>query len=124
MPRFLSGVCQEGVEMATDRRIPVAGVTAAVVIWTLGDPDPGPCLESLAPQVDELVLVANPGGAPAAPDGTLVLRNNRTLGFGANINRGVEATEAPFVAVSNPDVEATPGAIATLREFTENRPRC
>ena len=37
---------------------------AAVVIWTPGDPDPGPCLESLGPQVDELVLVANPGGDP------------------------------------------------------------
>ena len=33
---------------------------AAVVIWTPGDPDPGPCLDSLAPQVDELVLVATP----------------------------------------------------------------
>jgi len=81
------------------------------VIWTPGDPDPGPCLESLAPQVDELALMANPGGEPSAPDGTHVIRNQRTLGFGANINRGVAATTAPYVAVSNPDVEATPGAI-------------
>ena len=42
---------------------------AAVVIWTPGDPDPGPCLDSLAPQVDELVLTVNPGGSPSTPRG-------------------------------------------------------
>jgi GT2 family glycosyltransferase len=96
---------------------------AAVVIWTPGDPDPEPCLESLAPQVDELVLVANPGGSPSAA-GARVIENERTLGFGANINRGVAATSAPFVVASNPDIEATPGSIATLRAFAEGHPRC
>ncbi len=43
--------------------------TAAVVIWTPGDPDPGPCLDSLAPQVDELVLTVNPGGSPSTAGG-------------------------------------------------------
>ena len=95
---------------------------AAVVIWTPGDPDPGPCLESLAPQVDELVLVANPGGSPSSA-GAQVIENERTLGFGANINRGVAATSAPFVVASNPDIEATPGSIAALREFAEAHPR-
>jgi len=97
---------------------------AAVVIWTPGDPDPGPCLESLAPQVDELVLVANPGGSPSAPGKTQVLRNERTLGFGANINRGIAATTAPFVAASNPDIEAKPGSIAALSSFAASHPRC
>jgi N-acetylglucosaminyl-diphospho-decaprenol L-rhamnosyltransferase len=93
------------------------------VIWTPGDPDPGPCLESLRAQVDELVLVANPGGSPAT-DGAMVIANERTLGFGANINRGATATTAPFVVASNPDIEATPGSIAALREFAEANPRC
>jgi len=97
---------------------------AAVVIWTPGDPDPGECLESLDSQVDELVLVANPGGSPSAPGKTRVLANERTLGFGANINRGVAATTASFVAASNPDIEATAGSIAALGEFAETHPRC
>jgi N-acetylglucosaminyl-diphospho-decaprenol L-rhamnosyltransferase len=97
---------------------------AAVVIWTPGDLDPGPCLESLAPQVEELVLVANPGGSPSTPGKTRLLTNERTLGFGANINRGVAATSAPFVAASNPDIEVTPGAIETLRAFAAANPRC
>jgi GT2 family glycosyltransferase len=96
---------------------------AAIVIWTSGDPDPGPCLESLAPQVDELVLVANPGGSPSSP-GARVIENKRTLGFGANINRGVAATTSPFVVASNPDIEPTPESIATLREFAQRHPRC
>jgi N-acetylglucosaminyl-diphospho-decaprenol L-rhamnosyltransferase len=96
---------------------------AAVVIWTPGDPDPGSCLESLAPQVDELVLVANPGGSPSRR-GARVIRNDRTLGFGANINRGVAATSAELIAASNPDIQATEGALASLRTFAEGHPRC
>jgi N-acetylglucosaminyl-diphospho-decaprenol L-rhamnosyltransferase len=96
---------------------------AAIVIWTPGDPDPGPCLESLAPQVDELVLVANPGGSPSRA-GARVIANEHTHGFGANINRGVAATNAPFVIVSNADIEAMPGSIAALHEFAESHPRC
>jgi N-acetylglucosaminyl-diphospho-decaprenol L-rhamnosyltransferase len=93
------------------------------VIWTPGDPDPEPCLESLAPQVDELVLVENPGGAPSN-GGAQVIGNERKLGFGANINRGIAATTAPYVVASNSDIEVTPNAIETLRAFAEAHPRC
>jgi N-acetylglucosaminyl-diphospho-decaprenol L-rhamnosyltransferase len=93
------------------------------VVWTPGDPDPGPCLESLAPQVDELVLVANPGGSPSHT-GTQVIANEHTLGFGAGINRGVAATAAPYVVASNADIEVTPGAIEALREFANAHPHC
>jgi N-acetylglucosaminyl-diphospho-decaprenol L-rhamnosyltransferase len=93
------------------------------VIWTPGDPDPVPCLDSLAPQVDELVLTVNPGGSPSTGSAT-VIENERTLGFGANINRGVAATRAPFVIASNPDIEVEPGAVAALSAFAESHPRC
>jgi GT2 family glycosyltransferase len=52
-----------------------------------------------------------------------MIDNERTLGFGANINRGVAATSAPFVVASNPDIEATPGSIEALREFADAHPR-
>jgi GT2 family glycosyltransferase len=96
---------------------------AAVVIWTPGDPDPGPCLDSLAPQVDELVLTVNPGGSPATRAAE-VIANEGTLGYGANINRGIAATTAPYVVVSNPDIEVTPGATAALTSFADLHPRC
>jgi N-acetylglucosaminyl-diphospho-decaprenol L-rhamnosyltransferase len=96
--------------------------TAAIVIWTPGDPDPGPCLDSLAPQVDELVLTVNPGGSPSSGSAR-VIENERTLGFGANINLGVAATTAPFVIASNSDIEVTPGAVETLTRFAEAHPR-
>jgi GT2 family glycosyltransferase len=97
--------------------------TAAVVIWTPGDPDPGPCLDSLAPQVDELVLAVNPGGSPSTREAE-VIANERTLGFGANINRGVAATTALYVIASNSDIEVTPGAVAELASFADAHPRC
>jgi GT2 family glycosyltransferase len=93
------------------------------VIWTPGDPDPGPCLDSLNPQVDELVLVENPGGS-RSHSGAQVIANERTLGFGANINRGVAATTKSYVVASNPDIEVTPGAIETLRAFADEHRRC
>jgi hypothetical protein len=96
---------------------------AAVVIYTPGDPDPGPCLASLAPQVDELVLVANPGDEPSS-EGARVIANEQNLGFGANINRGAASTRAPYVVASNCDIEVAEGCIAALREFADAHPRC
>ena len=96
---------------------------AAVVIYTPGDPDPGTCLDSLTPQVDELVLMVNPGGSPSTGSAQ-VIANQRTLGFGANINRGVAATTAPYVIASNSDIEVTPGAIEALTRFADAHPRC
>jgi N-acetylglucosaminyl-diphospho-decaprenol L-rhamnosyltransferase len=53
-----------------------------------------------------------------------VIVNERTLGFGANINLGLAATAAPYVVASNSDIEVTPGAIAKLRQFADEHPRC
>jgi N-acetylglucosaminyl-diphospho-decaprenol L-rhamnosyltransferase len=96
---------------------------AAIVIYTPGDPDPGPCLDSLAPQVNELVLMENPGGSPSSA-GAQVIANPQTLGFGANINLGVAATSAEYVIASNSDIEVTPGAVAALAAFADAHPRC
>ena len=101
-------------------------MSVAVVVVTHG-PAPGldACLSSLAPQVDELVVVANlPGPAPALPPGARLLKNDRPRGYAANANRGVAATEAPFVVVANPDTEAAPDAVAILHAFAAARPRC
>ena len=98
---------------------------AAVVVFTPGDPDPGPCLEALVPQAAETVLVANPPGPPpAVPAGLRVLPNAERLGFGASINRGIAATGTDFVAVSNPDTRTAPDALRVLSDFAEARPRC
>jgi hypothetical protein len=84
------------------------------------DPELGRCLESLRPQVDELVVVAN----PPAPDveATLIL-NDEALGFAANANKGIAATQAPYVVLANPDTEAQQDAVELLVEFAEGHPR-
>jgi N-acetylglucosaminyl-diphospho-decaprenol L-rhamnosyltransferase len=93
---------------------------AAVVVSHGADPDLPRCVGALAPHVDELVVIANP--PPPQTEARLIV-NKRALGFAANVNRGVAETTAPFVVVANPDTEAEPSAVATLREFAEGHPR-
>jgi GT2 family glycosyltransferase len=79
-------------------------------------------LPALRPQVDELVVIANvPGSVPAGLD---AVHNQRPLGFGTNVNRGVARTSAELVVSANPDAIPQPGAIDALRAFMEAHPRC
>jgi len=98
-------------------------VTARVsgVVVTHGPhPQLDSCLAALAPQVDELVVVANP---PAPDVAARLLVNDRALGFAANANKGIAATSAPFVVVANPDTEPHVDAVRLLLEFAESNPR-
>ena len=63
-------------------------------------------LPLLAPQVDELVVVANvPGSVPEGTDAKVrVLENPRPRRLSENVNLGVAATTGEFVLSSNPDV--------------------
>ena len=93
---------------------------AAVVVTHGPDPDLDRCLAALEPQVDELVVVANP---PAPTVDVELIVNARPLGFAANANQGIAATRAPYVVVANPDTEARPDAVGLLRAFAETHPR-
>jgi hypothetical protein len=83
-------------------------------------------LQPLAPQVDELVVVANvPGSVPRElPPGTRVIENGRPLSFAANANVGTSATRGDYVLTVNPDAIAEPDAVRILREFMDAHPRC
>ena len=100
-------------------------MTVSGVVVTHGPhPDLAQCLAALAPQVDELVVVANmPLELTVAPDARLV-ENERPRGFGANVNRGVAGTTGELVVIANPDTEPRPDAVAILRDFAAARPRC
>jgi GT2 family glycosyltransferase len=79
-------------------------------------------LPALRPQVDELVVIANvPGSVPAGVD---AVANERPLGFAANLNQGVERTSGEAVLGANPDAVPEPGAVAALRDFMRDHPRC
>src|SRR5204863_451666 len=69
-------------------------------------------LPALAPQVDELVVVANvPGSVGAVPDGVRVLENERPVSFAANANQGFRATSGDYVVIANPDAVPVPAAV-------------
>jgi GT2 family glycosyltransferase len=97
---------------------------AAVVVAHGPEPELKACLAALAPQVDELVLVANAvEPLPSLPADMLIVQIERPQGYAANANRGIAMTSAPFVVVCNTDAIATPGSVKTLREFAEAHPR-
>ena len=78
-------------------------------------------LPALAPQVDELVVIANlPGSVGALPAGARVLESPRPRTFAANVNAGVAATTGEYVLVSNPDAVPEPGAVAALVRFADD----
>jgi GT2 family glycosyltransferase len=98
---------------------------SAVVVSHRHAQELGESLPALAPQVDELVVVANvPGSEPASDSGARVIRNERPLSFAANLNTGIGATSGELVLVSNPDAVPEPGAVDALRDFMAGRPRC
>jgi N-acetylglucosaminyl-diphospho-decaprenol L-rhamnosyltransferase len=83
-------------------------------------------LPALAPQVDELLLIANVRDSVPArlPDGVRVLVNDEPFSFAANANRGADHTEHELVLIANPDAIPEPDAVPILREFMEAHPRC
>jgi len=95
----------------------------AAVIVSHGTPEKvAESLPALRPQVDELLVIANiPGSVPPGID---VVTNDEPLGFGANLNRGFARTTAELVVAANPDALPGPGAIAALRSFMVEHPRC
>jgi len=74
-------------------------------------------MAALAPQVDELVVIANLPLDVQLPLQTRVIENQQPVGFAANVNRGVAATESEFVVIANPDTEPAPNAVAILADF-------
>ena len=83
-------------------------------------------LPALAPQVDELLVIANvPNSLPRElPTGTRVLENERPLSFAANANIGTATTAHELVLIANPDAVPAPDAVAILRAFMEEHPPC
>jgi GT2 family glycosyltransferase len=82
-------------------------------------------LPALAPQVDELLVIANiPGSLPAAlPADARVLENATPLSFAANANLGAAQTAHELVLIANPDAVPDPDAVAILRDFMTAHPR-
>jgi hypothetical protein len=83
-------------------------------------------LPALAPQVDELLVIANVADSLPSqlPAGVRVLENEVPLSFAANANLGAERTEHELVLVANPDAVPEPDAVGILRAFMDAHPRC
>jgi N-acetylglucosaminyl-diphospho-decaprenol L-rhamnosyltransferase len=99
-------------------------VSVAGIVVTHGPhPDLERCLAALAPQVDELVVVANLPLDLELPPGARLLENDRPAGFAANVNSGVAETKSDFVVIANPDTEPARDAVAIITDFASGAPR-
>ncbi|MBA3717979.1 MAG: glycosyltransferase family 2 protein [Actinobacteria bacterium] len=82
-------------------------------------------LPALAPQVDELVVVANlPGSLPSELHGARLIENDRPVSYAANLNVAIAATSGELVVACNPDAVPAPDAVSVLASFMGNHPRC
>jgi hypothetical protein len=104
-------------------------LACAIVHWNVPDLLAG-CLASLLPQVEQLragglaveVLVVDSASRPEArerlrattPPGVRVLWAEENLGYPRACNLAYDATDAPLVLLSNPDVVYLPGALEAL----------
>lgn len=84
------------------------------------------CLRSLEQQTMadfEIVVVDNSGrrSASAGGAGARVIANDSNVGFGAAVNQGIRASEAPFVATLNDDAVAHPQWLESLLGAIEPR---
>ncbi len=86
----------------------------------------GALLPLLAPQVDELVVVANRAGSMPSelPSGARLLENAEPKRLSENVNLGIAATSGEWVLFSNPDVVPDADAVAALHGFASTRERC
>jgi GT2 family glycosyltransferase len=83
------------------------------------------CLDALAPQVDEVAVVANvPGSAGPLHADFRLIESPVPRGYAANANAGIAATTAEAVVLANPDTLPRPGAVGALAEFMVANPRC
>ena len=100
-------------------------ITSAVVVSHSHARELGESLPALAPQVDEIVVVANvPGSVSGDLHGARVIENEQPLSYAANLNKGIAATSGELVVACNPDAVPTPGAVKVLTQFMDEHPRC
>ena len=101
------------------------GITAVIPVWN-GRALLARLLESLARQTHpaaEWIVVDN-GSTDGAPElarerGARVIAMGRNAGFAAAVNRGMEESRTPWIAVLNSDVELAPGYFANALTAAE-----
>jgi GT2 family glycosyltransferase len=95
-------------------------VSAVVVAYATG-PRLTRCLDSLAGEADEVVVVDNGEGGPeieeaGARESVRVVAAGANLGFAGGANLGAREATGDVLAFVNPDTVAEPGALRRLEE--------
>jgi N-acetylglucosaminyl-diphospho-decaprenol L-rhamnosyltransferase len=106
------------------------GVAVVVVNYESG-PALARCVAGLRRQGPAELVVVDNGSRDGSVDelrrrvpGIDVVDPGANLGYGAAANRGAAATSAPALLLCNPDLEVSPGSLATLAAVLDRWPGC
>ncbi len=99
-------------------------VSAVIAIFKPAPEVLNRCLESILPQVDEIVVAAEgnsviPASALQHPKIKYVRTAARRIGYSRNINRGVRETNGRWIVCCNDDVFLKPDAISKMLEVAK-----
>ena len=102
---------------------------AVVILNWNGAAETLACLRTLLPEAPDELLVLDNGSEDDSvariraelPDVPL-LENGANLGFAEGVNRGIDATRAPWVLLLNNDTEVRPGCLEFLRAAVRDAP--
>jgi len=83
-------------------------------------PELGRCLDSIAGEADEIVVVDN-GGETSVPEGVRLISPGANLGFTAGANLGAHEAREDVLVFLNPDAVAAPGALRRLEAVLADR---
>lgn len=86
------------------------------------------CLESLLPQVAEVIVSREinsklPAGALTHPRVRYVFKNERAIGYGRSVNYGARHSTARFLLLCNDDIFLDPGAVDHMKEIIKRHDR-
>lgn len=100
-------------------------VSAVIVAYGTG-PALARCLDSLADEADEVVVVDNGNGGSEIDDArkrdnVRIVSPGENLGFAAGANLGARDAGGEVLAFLNPDTVVAPGALAVLEERLADR---
>ncbi len=99
---------------------------SAIVVAYGSGPALTRCLDSLAGEADEILVVDNGSGGPEIDearrrDGVRVLEPQENLGFGGANNLAAGEAAGDVLAFFNPDTVVAPGAVAQLARTLEDQ---
>lgn len=111
---------------AVNSKLDRNGVSAVVAVYKPDAPMLNKCLESLLPQVKEIVVCRDlagvfPAGSLRNPKIKYVIKQSHDIGYGRKANFGARHTTGKWILFCNDDAMLAPGAVQKMVQCADDR---